>query len=567
MRRFTNRLVLLTLSMLSLGSALAHAQWPGQGLVLHDSGTNGSPGLEFLRDGTGGIGVWDFRPSRGIAIQRLDALTGAAMPGWTTGSFRPLTFDPAGSSPAVTPDGAGGFWHALYVPRPTPGTRYFVGIERISSTGTRSPLSPTTWTLAGVDYNSASVPATAPGIAPDDSGGAYVAFVTRLTKVRLVRLRGDAELVPGWPTVGAVVGNQVSTAAMPPTLARDGAAGVVVMWNAGDSLMVGRWNSDSTHAAGWPTRGLRLNPGSYMAPSATFARLIPSGASHMIAVWAGFEPDAIVQTLRLARFGLDGTRDPAWPAGGIIVRTSSTLAVPGVAADGAGGVHLLWGESAAIRWTHVLTDGTVPPAFAAGALDPLDAAGVLSPGLNYGKCAPGVGGSVLIAWNDSRTSRPGIRVRALRADGSPEPTWPDTGLVTTSDHPGTLRALESDGDVGAHVAWQTYLNYSNDSWIQHLRPVENTLAAPPLVSGRVALTPSRNPVRGTLALTFTLATNAAARLQLLDLAGRVVRSVEVSGAGPHRHEWSGLEQLAPGVYLARLEAGAASGVARVAILR
>lgn len=567
MRREPNRFVLPALSLLWLVPAIAQAQWPDQGLVLFNSGTNGSPNLEFLADGTGHLGVWDFRPSRGISMQRLDASNGAAMSGWTTGDFRPLTFDPAAASPAVVHDGAGGFWHALYVPRQVPSTRYFIGLERISSSGSRTPASPTTWTLPGVDYNSSTAPAGAPGITSDDSGGVYVGFATRQTKLRLVRLRGNAELVPGWPTVGAVVGDQVLLSAMAPVLARDGAGGVLVMWNAGDSLMVDRRNPDSTRAAGWPARGLRLNSGSYLAQSATFARLIPSGDSHMIAVWAGREPDGTTQTLRLARFGLDGTRDPAWPAGGIIARTSSTLVEPGVVADGAGGVHLLWGESAALRWTHVLADGTTPAAFAAGPLDPLDASGVLASGSNYGKCAPGENGSVLIAWNDSRPSRVGIRVRALRGDGTPDPAWPDTGLVTTSEHAGSLRALHSDDDGGAYVAWQTYLSFSNDSWIQHLRPDLNTLGTPPSAAGRIALTPARNPARGTLTLTFSLPSSAPARLQLLDLAGRVVRSVEIAGAGPHQHEWGGLEQLAPGVYLARLDAGAASGVARVAILR
>jgi hypothetical protein len=67
-----------------------------------------------------------------------------------------------------------------------------------------------------------------------------------------------------------------------------------------------------------------------------------------------------------------------------------------------------------------------------------------------------------------------------------------------------------------------------------------------------------NPAMGRLKVSFTLATSAPARLELIDLAGRRVLSREVGswGAGSHVVPIAAGVGVAPGIYVVRLTQGA-----------
>jgi zinc metalloprotease ZmpB len=82
-----------------------------------------------------------------------------------------------------------------------------------------------------------------------------------------------------------------------------------------------------------------------------------------------------------------------------------------------------------------------------------------------------------------------------------------------------------------------------------------------------------NPVRGNAALNFSLSQAGPARLQLIDVSGRVVRTL-VDGsmsAGPHAASWNGRgaegRSLPSGLYFARLDAEGRSIVRRVLMVR
>jgi hypothetical protein len=83
-----------------------------------------------------------------------------------------------------------------------------------------------------------------------------------------------------------------------------------------------------------------------------------------------------------------------------------------------------------------------------------------------------------------------------------------------------------------------------------------------------ALDPVRpNPSHGgTLTVHFTLPTDAPARLELLDVAGRRIATHEV-GAGQHTLDLGAGQNLAPGLYLVRLTQGTNTRTTRVAVLR
>ncbi len=86
---------------------------------------------------------------------------------------------------------------------------------------------------------------------------------------------------------------------------------------------------------------------------------------------------------------------------------------------------------------------------------------------------------------------------------------------------------------------------------------------------RLALEPPRGgPSRdGSVHVEFTLPDGAPARLELMDIAGRLVASSEVGFLGPGRHEFPLGRGLASGIYLVRLNHPQGQARAKVAVVR
>ena len=107
---------------------------------------------------------------------------------------------------------------------------------------------------------------------------------------------------------------------------------------------------------------------------------------------------------------------------------------------------------------------------------------------------------------------------------------------------------------------------------QELRPAYPNPYAADVASGGAPLAFALDPVRpnpsrsGSLTVRFSLPTDAPARLDLLDVAGRRIASHEV-GAGQHTLDLGAGQHFAPGLYLVRLTQGANTRTTRVAVLR
>src|SRR5258705_5227001 len=114
-----------------------------------------------------------------------------------------------------------------------------------------------------------------------------------------------------------------------------------------------------------------------------------------------------------------------------------------------------------------------------------------------------------------------------------------------------MHAVHVEGDDAAFVAWSDYdASHFDDLWMTRVQ-------APALVSvgpsGSRALAfsgPRPNPARSAVAFDLTLPDDSPARVELLDVAGRVVRSKLVHGAGVHIVSFSDVGSLPPGLYLA-----------------
>jgi tripartite motif-containing protein 71 len=135
---------------------------------------------------------------------------------------------------------------------------------------------------------------------------------------------------------------------------------------------------------------------------------------------------------------------------------------------------------------------------------------------------------------------------------------------------GTFGTGNGQFDVPAGVAvdgGRAYVADYNNNRIQVFDdcPGADVPATTPLT---FALDPvSPNPSRGgALTVHFSLPTDAPARLDLLDVAGRRIASHDV-GVGQHTLDFGAGQRLAPGLYLVRLTQGANTRTTRVAVIR
>ena len=77
-----------------------------------------------------------------------------------------------------------------------------------------------------------------------------------------------------------------------------------------------------------------------------------------------------------------------------------------------------------------------------------------------------------------------------------------------------------------------------------------------------------NPARNGLHVAFSLADTRAARLELIDLAGRRVRAADVTAFGPGQHSVNLAREgmPSPGMYWVRLSQGGQTLTTRVAVI-
>jgi Abnormal spindle-like microcephaly-assoc'd, ASPM-SPD-2-Hydin/Viral BACON domain len=158
------------------------------------------------------------------------------------------------------------------------------------------------------------------------------------------------------------------------------------------------------------------------------------------------------------------------------------------------------------------------------------------------------------------TSGVGTRGSVERREGSGP--WSIVGDVT-AEGTGDLRFTDHDVVPGHTYGYRLHLTAPEETWT-----TEVDLAVPDqLVFALEGARP--NPASIELKVAFTLPDGAAATLELLDLAGRRLRSEDVGGLGAGRHVMSfgGTRSLPGGVYLIRLTRGGHAFVSKVAIVR
>jgi hypothetical protein len=551
--------VLFALAIALGSSATARGDWPPEGVLV--STTSASLGLDpvqLIRDASGDVVVvWRLHNTLGStsAAQRITE-TGAIAPGWPDYG---VTLRASSQFDAASDDAGGAF--DAYV-----SGDFNVYLERALGDASHLPPANPGWVVADTSQSE-----WYPAVAADGAGGVFVAWVRGTSKVYLKHLQSGGTPVPGWPTAGAALyPPTLQVALASPELLPDGAGGVYLMWLA-DGVRVQRFGGTGAIAPGWPPQGIELGSRPPELYSNPMLRLIPSGADHAIAAWVDRYPGSGWTRLFLNRFDSSGTIDPTWPASGInVISTSHPVGSIALVPDGESGVTVVWEQQSRPLMMHVLSDGTLPADYPGTGLSPLDPDAQYVPGTLF--AATGNEGGVIVSWSDARPSRPGIRMRWFRADGSPEPTEPAAGrVITPPGVPATNRGLVEDGSGGACVAWQDDTNGTFSSYLLRLSHAPGTAVVgvgPTRENARLELAPpAPNPATAEITLRFTLRGDQPARIELLDLAGRTQRSLAVRGAGAQVARMGDLGRLPPGLYFVRLAQGALVRGARVAIVR
>jgi len=241
------------------------------------------------------------------------------------------------------------------------------------------------------------------------------------------------------------------------------------------------------------------------------------------------------------------------------------------------GAFVLFEVEGEPRGTHILSTGVVDPAIGADDAPLLDPAaqyiGDRAPARVPLVAAPGKNGGLIFVWTDGRDAPQGaLRARWLTSSLQPDPTEPATPrmIPTANADYADVRAANSDGAGGLYVAWGDYPASDPNGVVMMNRVLASEfLSAPP--SGRpstLALSaPRPNPAHGAVALDVTLPDDSPARVELLDVAGRVVRSQTLQGAGVHSVSFDALGGVPPGLYFARVTARSGAQGTRLVVSR
>lgn len=139
------------------------------------------------------------------------------------------------------------------------------------------------------------------------------------------------------------------------------------------------------------------------------------------------------------------------------------------------------------------------------------------------------------------------------------PTWSFQNVfLLGADLPGVFDLTEAGGKLYASGLFTSILSKPHSAIAGMFT---STVGIEPLPLAGLALRATPNPSRGAQALEFTLPTAGAVRIEIYNVAGRLVRTFEPGTlpAGPHRIAWDGLgaggSRLAPGVFFMTLETG------------
>ena len=576
------------LALLLLGPRPALADRPTSSLVNVPvcTAAGDQVGPVTTSDGAGGaILTWGDARAGGtnsdVYVQHVRA-TGVVDPSWAVNGQAICTATGNQFNPRVVSDGAGGAvltWQDF-----RNGTTCDVYAQHVSASGAVDSA----WPANGRAICTSAGNQNSIVIVSDDAGGAIIAWrdfrAGSTSDLYAGHVLANGQVDPVWPADGRALSTQPDTAAhpSPPAAISDGGGGAIVAWadfrNGNSDIYAQHVRANGMLDPTWPVDGRALCTalGDQRRPD-----IVNDNAGGALVGWddlrGGTTSDIYAQHVRVT-----GAVDPAWPMDGQLgCAASGNQSFVRMVPDGSGGALISWLDNRAVSTgqdlyaQHMRANGSVDPGWPADGLAVCTAFGNQT---NPAVAADGTAG-VLVTWQDPRTGGPfDIYLEHVLASGALDAAWPlDGRAVCTAAQSQQLPAILADGSGGAIVAWYDARSATgfNDIYAQRVQangqlggsvvgvPHENSLAF-----ALEGVHP--NPWQGgALTVNLSLASDANATLEVIDITGRRVAAHELEAPGLGRQSVTmGFgQQLAAGVYLIRLRQGAAVNTRRFAALK
>ena len=549
MRTLAARCALVPLVLIGFAMP-ALADWPSQGRRIVGAGYETR-------------GAWIFDLPSG------DLLVRAAGPSTMTSHINAESVTPAGE---IAPG-----WPAYGV-----GFGYFHSQQSPSSIGFAVDPNGFTWGGAGGDLEGTAYVVSPMGVlAPVTFAPTYSTYapapngIYAFSSNRLLRFT-QTGVAPGWPAGGVVV---VANSGWLPALP-DGSGGVVTMnWASEVGLRTQRVDSSGVKHAG-TVLSTDVDAAQVDLVDPPLPALVPSDASHYFAVWSAPANPAVPQHVMVQRVNYAGALAPGWPTQGVVAGAPHTIFHVTPLSDHAGGLYIVWYQDDGLpRATHVRADGTFVPGTDANGVILFPPGPLREPqeGFDGGSLPYMVAdvtpdGRLIFAWDDVASGN-GIRVQWLLPDLTADPSEPADGrLILPNPEKTSVRAVHAAPDGGAYVAWNSTIQLSGyqtagEIWMTRILPSALVGVAPRAHVALALSAPRPNPARGSISLDVTLPDDSPARVELLDVAGRVQWTRAVQGEGTRAIALEDLASLPPGLYFARVTHTLGSATSRVVVAR
>jgi len=507
----------------------------------------------MVSDGTGGsITLWtDYRKGSAdpdLYCQRVNA-AGDTL--WQAGGA--VVCDVAGVQqlPTMISDGAGGAFIAW-----ADQAYGSYALQHIGWNGVRR------WAANGIHPVGGYDSQKAPLICRDTLGGVYLAFTSGNvgnpgTQLQRIDSLGVKRIGSFPPAEGASLHSNPSLAL---AIASDGLGGAIVVLGFNGDLSIQRVNQAGTLL--WPAGGATVCTA---AGTQNAADVVSDGAGGAIVAWADGRTTA--GDIYAQRFSAAGAA--LWAADGVpLCAADTTQSMVQLERIADGSTVAMWRDYRHLPATSVYGQRIAPDG---SFLWPADGARILSANLAIERftLVAGGGDASIVAWNTMYYD--GGNVFAQKVDGAATRLWGDYG-VTVCRGPGeqVLSTAAGDGLGGVFVAYR-------DRRI----PSDDNLYANHVVSGgqlgtvgvpwarsveREWMFGAPNPARGAQVLSFARPMEAGARIEVLDILGRLRVHRALDGSAT-TWTWDGRDdagsRVEPGVYLVRATSGGRTAYARV----
>jgi hypothetical protein len=566
-------LSLFTAGAVAAWAGAAHAQWQACGVPVCVN-----PANQYLpvaaSDNAGGVIIaWaDHRVTTPTGTTRwmiyAQRLNNLGIPQWAVDGVQvapdsavaDTAFDQ--QNPVIVADGSGGAYIAWVDGRDHPYTDIYLQHINGSGAPTWLPLG------GGVGVCKAFNVQQNPALVLDGSGGVIAAWqdCRNGTNFDIYAQRVDGSGAPQWTTDGVplCLAPDGQTA---PQMISDGNHGAIVVWtdnrNA-PNLDLFCQDVTGSGAVKWMTDGLSVfgAPGGPYAGPQQNPVIVSDGAGGFVIVC---EDGRNLNNFDIWAQHIDPTGTRQWPDtldadGYPVITAANNQNAPSACSDGAGGVI--------VSWMDYRRGNNLDPDLY---IQHLDATGVLQWGaVNSGTAVCTAGGSqqypnvvpdgasgAIVTWDDGRL---GTSMFAQRFNAAGAAQWFADGVPTCGMTYGPIaHSTISDGAGGAIFAWQDGRTTNTDVYAAHVTSggvVTGAAGVDDATPGDALVLegPRPNPAHAALSVRFTLPTDHAAALDLIDVGGRLLEHHEVGtlGAGAHLVELGRGETLHAGLYFVRL---------------